>query len=231
MPTIPWSPTVGATDKEEREKLRAELDGIIANLYGLTEEEFSHILNTFPLVEQTIKDAALEAYREFALEPDDLIIAGLIAKGENERVEFKVAACWNSYKNARDNEMKMKIVEEVAAFLNKDGGKLLIGVADDGSVVGLVEDYAAANPQLKKQNRDGYKLFLRSILNDNLGAEFAYLYTISFHILRGKDVCCIDVQSAPEPVFVQNELHVRNGNGKQKLNTKEAMAYQKQHWG
>lgn len=66
MPTIPWSPTVGATDKEERGKLRSELDGIIANLYGLTEEEFSHILNTFPLVKQPIKDAALEAYRELS---------------------------------------------------------------------------------------------------------------------------------------------------------------------
>lgn len=113
--------------------------------------------------------------------------------------------------------------------MNKDGGKLLIGVADDGSVIGLAEDYAAAN--LKKQNRDGYQLFLRDILKDNLGAEFAYLYTISFHTLRGKDVCCIDVQIAPELVFVQNELHVRNGNGKQKMNTQEAIAYEKQLWG
>ena len=31
----------------ERAKLRAELDGIIAHLYGLTEEEFKHILSTF----------------------------------------------------------------------------------------------------------------------------------------------------------------------------------------
>ncbi|MFM6270302.1 MAG: Eco57I restriction-modification methylase domain-containing protein, partial [Dolichospermum sp.] len=37
----------GVTDERERGKIRAELDGIIAHLYGLTETEFSHILNTF----------------------------------------------------------------------------------------------------------------------------------------------------------------------------------------
>ncbi|MFM6609333.1 MAG: ATP-binding protein, partial [Dolichospermum sp.] len=36
----------GVTDERERGKIRAELDGIIAHLYGLTETEFSHILNT-----------------------------------------------------------------------------------------------------------------------------------------------------------------------------------------
>jgi hypothetical protein len=43
---------------------RAELDGMIARLYGLTEDEFAHILATFPLVEQSVKDAMLEAYRK-----------------------------------------------------------------------------------------------------------------------------------------------------------------------
>ncbi|MDB9309791.1 ATP-binding protein [Aphanizomenon sp. CS-733/32] len=49
----------GVTDERERGKIRAELDGIIAHLYGLTEEEFSHILSTFPIVAETVKDAAL----------------------------------------------------------------------------------------------------------------------------------------------------------------------------
>jgi hypothetical protein len=53
----------GETGKAARARLRAELDGLIAHLYGLTEAEFRHILNSFPLVEQEVKDAALEAYR------------------------------------------------------------------------------------------------------------------------------------------------------------------------
>ncbi|MCI0445264.1 Eco57I restriction-modification methylase domain-containing protein, partial [bacterium] len=38
----------GVKNPHERTKLRAELDGIIAHLYGLTEDEFEHILETFP---------------------------------------------------------------------------------------------------------------------------------------------------------------------------------------
>ncbi|MDJ1172802.1 hypothetical protein PMG25_01705 [Roseofilum sp. BLCC_M114] len=54
----------GVTDETERGKLRAELDGIIAHLYGLTATEFAHILTTFPIVADEVKQAALNAYRD-----------------------------------------------------------------------------------------------------------------------------------------------------------------------
>ena len=54
----------GATDPTERARLRAELDGLVAHLYGLTEAEFAHILGTFPLVAQPVKVAAHNAYRD-----------------------------------------------------------------------------------------------------------------------------------------------------------------------
>ena len=52
----------GATDPAERARLRAELDGLVAHLYGLTEAEFVHILATFPLVAKEVRDAAHGAY-------------------------------------------------------------------------------------------------------------------------------------------------------------------------
>jgi type I restriction-modification system DNA methylase subunit len=55
---------VGVTNEVERAKLRAELDGIIAHLYGLTEIEFAHILSTFPIVPDPTKQSALNAYRD-----------------------------------------------------------------------------------------------------------------------------------------------------------------------
>ena len=54
----------GATDPSERAKLRAELDGLVAHLYRLSEEEFTHILGTFPLVAEPVKVAALNAWRD-----------------------------------------------------------------------------------------------------------------------------------------------------------------------
>ena len=54
----------GATDPTERACLRAELDGLVAHLYGLTEDEFAHILASFPLVAEPVKQAARNAYRD-----------------------------------------------------------------------------------------------------------------------------------------------------------------------
>ena len=54
----------GATDATERARLRAELDGLVAHLYGLNEAEFAHIIATFPLVPESAKQAARDAYRD-----------------------------------------------------------------------------------------------------------------------------------------------------------------------
>lgn len=56
----------GVTDGADRAKLRAELDGMIAHLYGLTEAEFQHLLSTFPIVPEIVKIAAMNAYRDDA---------------------------------------------------------------------------------------------------------------------------------------------------------------------
>jgi hypothetical protein len=46
----PWQESLAATDPGERQRLRDELDAIVAHLYGLGRDEFGYILGTFPLV-------------------------------------------------------------------------------------------------------------------------------------------------------------------------------------
>ena len=59
-----WTGKKAAITEYERNILRAELDGIIAHIYGLTEEEFAYILSTFPIVPQPQKVATQNAYRD-----------------------------------------------------------------------------------------------------------------------------------------------------------------------
>lgn len=73
------SHTNGVTDESERAKLRAELDGIIAHLYGLTEAEFAYILTTFPIVPEQVKQDALTAYQDFAPLTGDADIVGYLS--------------------------------------------------------------------------------------------------------------------------------------------------------
>jgi Putative DNA-binding domain len=151
------SHTNGTTDETERAQLRAELDGIIAHLYHLTETEFTHILSTFPIVPQTTKDAALQAYRDFTPPDAEPEIVALLQQGESNTVEFKSTARWNLKDGKKDRTMEEVILKTIAAFLNTQGGILLIGVADDSSIVGLDLDYQT----LKKKDRDGFELWLK----------------------------------------------------------------------
>lgn len=221
----------GVTDPTERAKLRAELDGMIAHLYGLTEEEFTHILSTFPIVEQSVKDAALEAYRELAPKPGDQEIAALIAKGESNQLEFKSSARWD-FKQGKPNKlMEDIVVKTIAAFLNTDGGNLLIGVDDERNVLGLDHDYKLFG---KKDSRDAYENFLNILLLNNLGKDTSALISISIHQLDGKDVARVTVKPSPKPVFVKEEkyehLYIRAGNSTRLLSTREAIDYCKIHW-
>jgi hypothetical protein len=223
----------GAVDPADRAKLRAELDGIIANLYELTEEEFAYILTTFPVVKQKTKDAALAAFREFAPKSIDEQIAAIIAAGESARVEFKSSIRWDVRENRLNEPLKFSVIKTVAAFLNTDGGTLLIGVDDKRNVVGLNGDYGLFK---KADSRDALELWLVTQLVDQFGTPATRLYAISFHETSGHDVCRIEVQPSPEPAYVDEksgkppQLFIRTGNGTRALDIREIIEYSRHRW-
>jgi hypothetical protein len=49
----------------EQQPEYAELQGLVASLYGLSESEFVHVLSTFPLIPEQIKSAALVQFSNF----------------------------------------------------------------------------------------------------------------------------------------------------------------------
>ena len=231
------SHTNGATDPIERAHLRAELDGIIAHLYGLTEFEFAHILSTFPIVPQPTKDAALQAYRDFTPPQTEPEILNLLQQGESNTIEFKSTARWNLVENKKDRTMEEVILKTISAFLNTQGGTLLIGVADDSTTVGLELDYQT----LKKRDRDGFELWLMNdLLIKEWGKPIAANLTVTFHTVDHKDICRITIDPAPEPIYVnirdksgqpQETLFIRTGNSTNKLEKpSEITKYIKQRW-
>jgi hypothetical protein len=231
----------GVTDEGERAQLRAELDGMIAHLYGLTETEFTHILSTFPIVPEATKQAALEEYRKLLPSVGDQAIIDLITQGESAQLEFKSTARWDLKENTKSKVMEEVILKTVAAFLNTNGGTLLIGVADDGSIVGLQPDYQTLKQG--KQNRDGFELWLMNdLLLKEFGKAIAPFLSISFGAIDGQDVCRVTVQPGPEPTYVTIKdpksgqpvecFFIRTGNSTNKLDKQSDFAkYLTSRWG
>jgi hypothetical protein len=223
----------GTTDEAERARLRAELDGIIANLYGLTEEEFAYILTTFPLVPETVKQAVIEAYRTLAPKPEDAEIVALIQQGESAELDFKASAWWDIPGNKKEKFNK-RISETVAAFLNiEKGGTLLIGVDDDGSVVGIEYDY---NKKFdNRKNHDVYENNLMTSLLNACGQDCGTCIQISFGQVEDKDVCRVTVSLSPRPVYIKDgqkeDFYIRTGNSNRSLSPRETNEYIKNRWG
>lgn len=67
-----WDESCGATDPAERQRLRDEIDALVAHLYGLSRADFDHILGTFPLVFPDTdegwrkRESLLDVYDEWA---------------------------------------------------------------------------------------------------------------------------------------------------------------------
>ena len=70
--------------------------------------------------------------------------------------------------NTQNKAMEQAVVKTVAAFLNTEGGTLLIGVDDSGTVLGVANDYKTLG---KHQERDGFESWLTKLRLDQFGKE------------------------------------------------------------
>ena len=161
-------------------------------------------------------------------------VADLLAAGESQTVEFKSTARWNLHTRAPDKKLEHVIVKTVCGFLNAEGGTLLIGVTDDGDVLGLGDDLQTLG---RKPNLDGYELFLRQSLDNNLSIPTAGVVKVRFERTDALDVCAVAVAASARPVFAKAasggepaEFWVRVGNATKQLHGDDMMEYRANHW-
>ncbi len=158
-------------------------------------------------------------------------IEDLIQEGESDELEFKSTLRWDLKEGVTSKKMEEVIVKTVAALANGQGGTLVIGVDDDGNLVGLGHDYLS----LGGADRDKFEIHLRNLLNEQLGVAFVTnKLQIRFHDLEGQEVCQVDVDAASQPVILttkdkngqkQEKFYVRSGNASHELPMSEMSAY------
>jgi len=157
-------------------------------------------------------------------------LAALIAAGEGDALEFKSSFRWDIQEQRTNRALETVVLKSLAGFLNGSGGTLLIGVADNGQVLGLEADYKT----LKRQDRDGFDQALMTAIATQLGGDLAPSLQLVFHSFKGQEVCRVIVSPAPRPVFLEQggnpKLYLRAGAATRELNVKEAIGYQATRW-
>ena len=157
-------------------------------------------------------------------------IRGLIALGEGATLEFKSTLQWDVVQNRQNKALRHSVLKTIAAFLNSEGGTLLIGVEDDGSIYGLEQDLKTTGHSL-----DGFQRLLADLISRHLGAAIMSFVKIHFDKVDGKDICVVEVDKAPRPVFLDGpkgkEFYVRVLTTTRALDPEQAVQYIQAHWG
>ncbi len=158
-------------------------------------------------------------------------VLNLIAQGENDHVEFKSSIRWDFKKNTTNKSLQETIAVAITGMLNSKGGTLLIGVADDGTVLGIEKDLQT----LRKPNTDGFQLALTDIVKTYVGLEYMPYIRTRFEPIDGKHVCIVAIEKSPKPVFLATgDVHkfwVRIGNSTRSLDVKATTSYIQANWG
>lgn len=127
---------------------------------------------------------------------------------ENERVEFKSSMLWDINLNKVNYVLAGEVLKTICGFLNApEGGTLLIGVNDNGEVLGLESDYR----QLKKKDSDGFLLRLQELVAQHLPKDLFASNLIKAKIieLEGKELCQVVISQSNRPVFLKKSTSKR----------------------
>ena len=151
-------------------------------------------------------------------------VKSLIEAGESHSVEFKTDALWSTKYSAEDlknhrpqtSELhafgkaasKVIIAKALAAFLNSDGGHLVIGFKEGKNgqpdeIIGVDVELT----KLKDSSIDGYRRMLTEIIKDYFPSfvfnMFNTHFEISFEEVEGKTLCLVTVKMSKKRVFLK----------------------------
>lgn len=182
-----------------------------------------------------------------------------IKKGESFNLEFKSNALWSlnytteeikqskSYNlhTFRQNASKVIIAKSIAAFLNSEGGNLLIGVKEkkgeknEFEIIGIEEDLEKIKKLNRDYSKDGYK---RMIIDDLIRPYFPskifnhlndYI-VIGFIDYNGRTICNIKIRRSDIRVFLNLEgrkiFMIRTDTENRQLEDEQLVDYCMKRW-
>lgn len=218
QPPAEGLPDLKVPPSQLRRDIPPRLDTLIVSMLAADREDRPHSA-------QTVLDELRDIERTADLE-------SLIAGGESAWLEFKQTMRWDTELQQRNAEVLKASMKTVCAFLNSDGGTLLIGVADTGEPKGLEDDLQDSS----EKSVDGFERRFRDGLSKYLDPEPNQLVTLSFPYVSGVQICRVDVSRSPRPVFLvvkgsPAEFFVRKGNASPPAtNVRQACEYVYAHW-
>jgi len=154
-------------------------------------------------------------------------LAQMVAEGESENVEFKSTFRTNLHTGQRDDRMELAVLKTLAGFLNNAGGMLVIGLADDGTPIGIEADGF--------ENEDKMALHLVNLVKSRMGVHAVTQLHAHFEDHDHCRVMVIKCGQVSAPVFVKDgqteRFYLRTGPSTTELSASQTHDYVREHFG
>lgn len=178
------------------------------------------------LIAKVIKDGFRQLSKGEIIQERPKTIEQMVAAGEGSFTEFKSTLRVNLHTNEKDHRMEHAILKTINGFLNTDGGMLVVGVADDGSPLGIEKDGFP--------NEDKMDLHLGNQIKDKLGPESMLHIKPRFETYKDHRILLVECKPSHIPVFLKNggdeEFYIRAGGSSAKLTMSQMNDYIRQRF-
>lgn len=146
----------------------------------------------------------------------------LIKKGENDKTEFKSTLRKNIHTNEIDRKIEYATLKTIAGFMNTRGGTLLIGVEDNGNIIGIEKDGF--------ENNDKFQLHFTNLVREKIGKQHSDLINFQTISVKNKTILKVDCIESKEPIFLKNlsgdeEFYIRSGPSSIQVSGRELIKY------
>ena len=156
----------------------------------------------------------------------------IISQGlENKFFEFKSSLRWDLKESIINKDLEQVVIKSIASFSNANGGNLLIGVDNDGNILGLDLDCSTLEKGIG--TLDDFELHLRNLLERTFGIAFTthqldiVFPLISFTETEAKKICHVKILKSKNPIFIDKSdkkngtkrevFYIRSGNSSKEI--------------
>ena len=131
-------------------------------------------------------------------------IEELVQLKESDTIELKSSLQWDVRENIKNEKLQDSVLKSIAAFLNAEGGTVIIGVEDNGNLFGLEKDIQSFK-EPRNRTLDNFERHLVELIKNKIGIKFIPYLKIRFTKINGQDVCGVYVRKSPQAAFLKSE--------------------------
>jgi hypothetical protein len=204
-------------------RLKNNHNDTVEQLQKNGEKGFTEILDHFSVNASAVIDFLTLCKGENKIS----VIEEIIKRGEDNQTEFKSTLRWDLRQGIKNAAIEHASLKTMCAFLNSEGGDLLIGVRDDGSIEGIETD--------KFENDDRFLLHIWTLIKTCMGQEVVEWVKTSLQKFGDKTVCRVNCRKARKPIFLNQKgfdeaFFIRTGPSSSNLEISSALKYIEQHF-